>query len=130
VVIVIGPRLLMPLMPLRLGSGAMPEYRAFLVGRDGHFSGCEEIVCDDDAQAVKNAERLVDGHDVELWNGPRLVIVLQHTSDEVRALNRQIDESVRMSKNASDAAGSARMDKLTSDLRLERDAQQKRDDEK
>lgn len=50
----------------------MPEYRAFLVGRDGHVTGFEEMVCDDDAQAVKNAERLVDGHDVELWNGPRL----------------------------------------------------------
>lgn len=57
-------------------------------------------------------------------------IVLQHTSDEVRALNRQIDESERMSKNASGAAGSERMDKLTSDLRLEKDAQQRRDDEK
>jgi hypothetical protein len=108
----------------------MPEYRAFIVGSDGHFSGFEAIVCDDDAIAIEKAKRLVDGHDVELWNGARLVVVLQHTSDEVRAFDRQIDESQRMSNNATDDATSTRMDKLTDDLEQERDEQQKRDDEK
>ena len=108
----------------------MPEYRAFLVGSDGHFSGFEEMVCDDDAKAIEKAERLVDGHDVELWNGARLVVLLQHTSNEIRAFDRQIDESERMSKGANDDATSARMNKLTSDLKEEKDEQQKRDDEK
>ena len=50
----------------------MPEYRAFIVGLDGHFSGFEEMFCDDDGKAIERAERPVDGHDVELWNGARL----------------------------------------------------------
>lgn len=108
----------------------MPEYRAYIVGSDGHFVDFEPLVCTDDAEATEKAKRLVNGHDVELWEGGRLVVVLQHTSNEVRALERQIDQSRRMSKGAKDDAGSARMDKLTSDLRQEKDEQQKRDDEK
>ena len=55
----------------------MPEYRAYTVGVDGHFIGFEPIVCADDAAAVEKAKRLVDGHDVELWSGPRLIIRLE-----------------------------------------------------
>jgi hypothetical protein len=29
----------------------MPEYRAFIVGPDGHFSGFDEMVCDDHLHA-------------------------------------------------------------------------------
>jgi hypothetical protein len=77
----------------------MPEYRAYTVSLDGHFTGFEGMmICEDDAKAIENAKRLVDGHDVEVWNGARLVIRLQHTSDEFRALDRQRDESLRMSK--------------------------------
>jgi hypothetical protein len=54
------------------------EYRAYTVGSDGHFIGYEPLICDDDAEAVERAKRLVDGHDVELWSGPRLVIRLGH----------------------------------------------------
>ena len=108
----------------------MPEYRAYLVGHDGHFIGFEPLVCADDAEATESARRMVDGHDVELWNGARLVVILQHTSNEVRAFDRQIGESERMSKDADDTAGSARMDRLTSDLRQEKREQQKRDDAK
>jgi len=108
----------------------MPEYRAYLVGPDGHFVGFEPLVCADDAKAIEKAEQLVDGDDVELWNGGRLVVVLQHTSNEIRAFDRQIGESQRMSKGANDDATSARMDKLTSDLEQEKDDQQKRDDER
>jgi hypothetical protein len=52
------------------------EYRAYTVGRDGNFIGFDSLVCADDAEAIEKAKRLVDGHDVELWNGPRLVIRL------------------------------------------------------
>jgi hypothetical protein len=108
----------------------MPEYRAFMVGLNGHFSGFEAMVCDDDVKAIERAKQLVDGHDVELWSGARLIVVLQHTSNEVRAFDRQIDESQRMSKDAKGEDATARMDKLTRDLEQERDEQQKRDDEK
>jgi hypothetical protein len=56
----------------------MQEYRAYLVGEDGHFVGCEPIISPGDDVATEKAKRLVDGHDVELWNGPRLVTRLYH----------------------------------------------------
>jgi hypothetical protein len=54
----------------------MAEYRAYTVGDDGHFIGFEPMICRDDAEAVAKAHRLVDGHDIELWSGPRFVIRL------------------------------------------------------
>jgi hypothetical protein len=54
------------------------EYRAYTVARDGHSIGFDSLVCADDAEAIEKAKRLADGHDVELWSGPRLVILLSH----------------------------------------------------
>jgi hypothetical protein len=51
----------------------MLEYRAYIVGHDGHLIGCEPLVCPDDADAIEKAKRLVDGHDVELWQRDRLI---------------------------------------------------------
>ena len=45
----------------------MPEYRAYILDHDGRIQSFEPLVCDDDEAAVGRAERLVDGHDVELW---------------------------------------------------------------
>jgi hypothetical protein len=45
----------------------MPDYRAYVVGLDGHFIDSIELECADDSEAMKQAEQLVDGHDVELW---------------------------------------------------------------
>jgi hypothetical protein len=56
----------------------MKEYRAYLVGPDGHFVGFEPLVCASDSEAIEKAKRLVDGHDVELWSGPRFVTRLEH----------------------------------------------------
>jgi hypothetical protein len=36
---------------------AVVEYRAYLVGIDGHFVGYEPIVCADDAEAIEKAKR-------------------------------------------------------------------------
>jgi hypothetical protein len=54
----------------------MAEYRAYLIGDDGHFIGFDGFVSDDDVEAVAKARRLVDGHGVELWSGARFVIKL------------------------------------------------------
>ena len=56
----------------------MAEYRAYKVGIDGHFVGYEPLVCADDVEAIIKAKRLVDGHDVELWSGERMVVRLEH----------------------------------------------------
>jgi hypothetical protein len=49
------------------------EYRAYTVGRDGHFNGFEPLICADDAEAIEKAKRLVDGYDIELWSGKRFI---------------------------------------------------------
>jgi hypothetical protein len=33
--------------------------------------------CADDAEAIEKAKRMVNGQNVELWSGPRLVIRLE-----------------------------------------------------
>jgi hypothetical protein len=53
---------------------AMIEYRAYTVGFDGHFIGLKELMCADDREAAEIARRLIDGHDIELWCGDRVVI--------------------------------------------------------
>ena len=55
----------------------MPEYRVYIVGSDGHFHDSVPLECADDTEAMKHAEQLVDGHDVELWNRARFVIKLE-----------------------------------------------------
>jgi hypothetical protein len=59
------------------GDYGVAEYRAFTVGRDGHFLGFEPLICADDAEAIAQAKHLVGIHDVELWSGDRLVIRLR-----------------------------------------------------
>ena len=56
----------------------MPGYRAYIIGSDGHFMSSVALECADDAVATKQAEQLVDGHDVELWHRDRKVAKLEH----------------------------------------------------
>jgi hypothetical protein len=35
----------------------MPEYIAYLIGRDGHFFKAEELVCDGDEVAIETAKQ-------------------------------------------------------------------------
>jgi len=52
----------------------MPDYRAYILGREGlRFLRVTEFFRDhaDDATALCAAKKLVDGHDVELWDGGR-----------------------------------------------------------
>jgi hypothetical protein len=58
----------------------MPEYRAYIVGHDGHFERSVPLVCADDDEAKQRAEQLVDGHDVELWQLDRKVTTFQRKS--------------------------------------------------
>jgi hypothetical protein len=117
----------------------MPEYRAYRVGQDGHFIGFEPLVCADDNEAAEKARSLVDGHDVELWSGERLVSRLKHQPQSKKwtnasvtrhidgsilmigpsrkdELERRLEQSRRLSKEASDPATKDRLNKLTDDL--------------
>jgi hypothetical protein len=52
----------------------MPEYRFYAIRRDGHIAG-PPINRDapDDAAAVAEARQIQRGHDIEIWQGPRVV---------------------------------------------------------
>jgi hypothetical protein len=45
----------------------MQEYRAYIIGPDGHVQKRVDPRCYDEDEAIELAEQLVDGHDVELW---------------------------------------------------------------
>ena len=45
----------------------MQDYRAYVMGADGHVQNRVDLQCDDDAEALRLAKQLVDGQDVELW---------------------------------------------------------------
>ena len=61
----------------------MPEYRAYIVGEDGHFIGYEPLVCANDNEAIETAKCLSNSGPVELWSGPHQVARLEaaETSD-------------------------------------------------
>jgi hypothetical protein len=63
----------------------MVVYRVFPVGMDGRFICFEPLFCESDDEAVAKAERLADGHDAELWCGPRLVSRLEREKKQSRS---------------------------------------------
>jgi hypothetical protein len=68
------------------GAMMMRDYRAYILRTDGHrFLRVAGFASDqpDDLTAMKAAERLVDGHDVELWDCARLVARIDHETGTV-----------------------------------------------
>jgi hypothetical protein len=59
----------------------MAEYRAYIIGTDGRFMRAIELVCPDDEKAIEYARQLMDGHDVELWQGDRRIDRFNHTHE-------------------------------------------------
>jgi hypothetical protein len=56
----------------------MPEYRAYSITGDNHIDQAAIVItADDDDQAIQLALPLVNGHDVELWEGARRVTRLK-----------------------------------------------------
>jgi len=51
----------------------MGEYRAYILDEDGHVSTAVGFVCPDDQAVKKYARQLVDGHEVEHWQGDRQI---------------------------------------------------------
>jgi hypothetical protein len=47
----------------------MQEYRAYIVDPSGHVLERIDMMCSDEEVAKERARQLVDGHDVELWQG-------------------------------------------------------------
>jgi hypothetical protein len=53
------------------------DYRAFVLGRDGHVQSAIEFRSPNDAQAIEHAKQYVNGHDIEVWQLSRRVIQLK-----------------------------------------------------
>jgi hypothetical protein len=81
----------------------MSDYRAYIIGIDGHrFIKADQFMSDhpDDATAMKAAEQLVDGYDVELWDCARLVGRIAHKS----RTNAICDDQTKASASDTDLA--------------------------
>jgi hypothetical protein len=51
----------------------MANYRAYFVNSDGHIVGAHVLAGVDDISATREAEKLRDGRDIEIWDGTRMV---------------------------------------------------------
>ena len=55
----------------------MPEYRFYKITQTGHITEPSSVVvCPDDVAAIKEARKLLDGGDIEIWEGRRVVAYL------------------------------------------------------
>jgi hypothetical protein len=86
----------------------MLDYRAYLIGSDGHFYNAVPLKCTSDDEAIEKARQLVDGHDVELWQLDRKVAAFKSYpglvqtgdighSDRLNFSNRHADTRQRRS---------------------------------
>jgi hypothetical protein len=67
------------------------EYRAFVIGADGHFQNFRALVCDTDESAIAWAEQLLEDRPIELWSGARLVKRLS-PRDNRKAISHEVHE--------------------------------------
>jgi hypothetical protein len=51
----------------------MQEYCAYIIGPDGHILSRIDLHCADEREAKECAVRLVDGQNLELWQGDRWI---------------------------------------------------------
>jgi hypothetical protein len=65
------------MLPPKSGTHLMSYYRAYIIGRDGHFQSAINPDSADDDAAIESAKHLVDDYDVEVWQQARLVAKLQ-----------------------------------------------------
>jgi hypothetical protein len=101
------------------GSDAMRDYRAYILGIDGHrYIRVEEFLHDhsDDAAAVNAAKQLSDKHDVEVWDCGRLVARL---SPDGEAMSPELAPSLvsgspaDSDKNSFEPSESVRLSKVS-----------------
>jgi hypothetical protein len=60
----------------------MDVYRAYFLDREGKIAKPPEVLeCDSDQAAIELAKPMVDGHDIEVWQGNRMITILKHTDE-------------------------------------------------
>ena len=55
----------------------MAEYRAYLIGKDGHITEAIELSCGNDKAAIEKAKQLAKGRDIDLWRLDRQIAKFQ-----------------------------------------------------
>jgi hypothetical protein len=56
----------------------MPDYRIYTMGSSGHIEWAPAAaVFPNDTAVIEHAKKLLDGHPIQIWDGPRLVISLK-----------------------------------------------------
>jgi hypothetical protein len=56
----------------------VPDYRIHKLDAQGHVTGpALVLICNQDADVIRKVESLVDGHDVEIMEGARVVTRLR-----------------------------------------------------
>jgi hypothetical protein len=60
------------------GTTVMPEYRAYIIGSNGHFCDAIALNCDNDEAASQRVDNLASAEavDIELWQGARMVATI------------------------------------------------------
>jgi hypothetical protein len=53
----------------------MGQYRAYVIGDDGHIIMALDLLCADDHAAKEQALQLADGHDIEVWQLDRQIAI-------------------------------------------------------
>jgi len=70
-------------LPPETGSAAMPAYRIYALSRVYGLAGQPAwLTCGNDQQAIGAAKRLLDGFDIEVWEGGRVITMLKSTDDK------------------------------------------------
>jgi hypothetical protein len=64
--------------------GDVLDFRAYLLGPDGHVQNCVELRCGDEAEARSLARQLVSDRDVELWLLDRMIETFKAPSSVTR----------------------------------------------
>ena len=59
-------------------DAGIQDYRAFVIGPDGHVRQRFDLWCATEGEAKERARQLVDGHDVELWRREQRIATFRH----------------------------------------------------
>jgi len=79
----------------------MPEYRAYIVGSNGHIRRRIDFLREEDDGAKAYAKQLVNGHDVEVWQGGRRVAAFEHRLEKVNSsITREVHRGQMIPKLA------------------------------
>jgi hypothetical protein len=65
----------------------MPDYRAYNMDGEGHFTSFRAYSADSDEDAIEWAKQMMEGRAIEIWSGTRLV-------KTVPILNERSDSAV------------------------------------